>query len=42
MRAAAMRWGAWGAALVVPAAVFSLYLAPDMAMTLANQLWNCF
>jgi hypothetical protein len=23
-------------------AVFAAYLRPDVAMTLANQLWNCF
>ena len=23
-------------------AVFSAYQRPDMAMTLATQLWNCF
>ena len=22
--------------------VFAAYLHPDLAMTLANQLWNCF
>jgi len=22
--------------------VFAAYLRPDLAMTLANQLWNCF
>jgi hypothetical protein len=32
-------WIAAGAAL---AAVFAAYLRPDLAMTLANQLWNCF
>jgi hypothetical protein len=24
------------------ALVFAAYLHPDTAMTLANQLWNCF
>jgi hypothetical protein len=32
-------WVVAGAAL---AAVFAAYLRPDLAMTLANQLWNCF
>ena len=39
---AAMR-AALGAALITAlAAVFGAYLRPDMAMTLATQLWNCF
>ena len=33
---------AWAAAAAVLAAVFAAYLRPDMAVTLANQLWNCF
>lgn len=33
---------AWAAAIVVLAAVFAAYLRPDLAMTLANQLWACF
>ena len=32
----------WTAAAVVLVAVFAAYLRPDMAVTLANQLWNCF
>jgi hypothetical protein len=32
----------WGGVAVVLAAVFAAYLRPDMAMTLATQLWNCF
>ena len=32
----------WGAALAVLALVFASYLRPDMALSLANQLWNCF
>jgi len=24
------------------AVVFAAYLRPDLAVTLANQLWNCF
>lgn len=33
---------AWVAAGAVLLAVFAAYLRPDLAMTLANQLWNCF
>lgn len=33
---------AYGAAALVLAAVFMAYLRPDMALTLANQLWACF
>ena len=33
---------AWGAAAVVLLLVFAAYLRPDVAVTLANQLWNCF
>ena len=34
---------AWlAAAAAVLALVFAAYLKPDIAMTLANQLWNCF
>ena len=32
-------WAAAGAALAV---VFAAYLRPDVMLTLANQLWNCF
>ena len=32
-------WGAVSAALL---AVFAAYLAPEMALTLAMQVWNCF
>lgn len=40
-RAAA--WAALGAMLIaVLGAVFVAYLRPDMAMTLATQLWTCF
>ena len=35
----AVTWVA-GAALLL--AVFAAYLRPDLAVTLANQLWNCF
>jgi hypothetical protein len=40
-----MRWRrslAWLAVAAVLAAVFAAYLRPDVAITLANQLWNCF
>ena len=34
---------AWAAAaIVLLLVVFASYLRPDLAMTLANQLWNCF
>ena len=33
---------AWLAGAAVLAAVFAAYLKPDVAMTLANQLWACF
>jgi len=33
---------AWSAAAVVLAAVFMAYLRPDLIVTLANQIWNCF
>lgn len=29
-------------AAVALLAVFAAYLRPDVAVTLANQLWNCF
>jgi hypothetical protein len=40
-----MKWRrslAWLAIGIVLAAVFAAYLRPDVAMTLANQLWACF
>jgi hypothetical protein len=33
---------AWVAVVLALAAVFAAYLRPDLAMTLANQLWACF
>ena len=33
---------AWFIAAIVLALVFASYLRPDVALTLANQLWNCF
>ena len=38
----ARRLLAWLAATLLLLAVFAAYLRPDMAVTLANQLWNCF
>jgi hypothetical protein len=32
----------WTAAALALALVFAAYLRPDMAMTLATELWNCF
>jgi hypothetical protein len=32
----------WLAVSVVLVLVFAAYLRPDVAVTLANQLWNCF
>lgn len=33
---------AWGLAAALLLLVFAAYLRPDLAMTLANQLWACF
>lgn len=33
---------AWAAAGAVLLLVFAAYLKPELAMTLANQLWACF
>ena len=38
MRRALLLAASTGALLLV----FAAYLRPDLAMTLANQLWNCF
>lgn len=32
----------WLGAAALLASVFASYLRPDLALTLANQLWNCF
>gem|GEM_PF-495740 len=32
----------WFAVGIVLALVFAAYLRPDMAMSLANQIWACF
>jgi hypothetical protein len=38
----ARRGIAYALAAFVLGLVFAAYLRPDLAMTLANQLWNCF
>ena len=37
-----LRITAWVALVGALALVFAAYLRPDVAVTLANQLWNCF
>ena len=32
----------WVVSIGVLLLVFAAYLRPDVALTLANQLWNCF
>ncbi len=41
-RMSTRRFALWAGALLVLLAVFSFYLRPDLAVALANQLWNCF
>lgn len=36
------RIAVWALVASVLLLVFFAYLRPDMAMTLAQQLWNCF
>ena len=36
------RIAAWSAATLALLLVFAAYLQPEVAFTLANQLWNCF
>jgi len=36
------RAAAWTGVCVVLLLVFAAYLRPDLALTLANQIWNCF
>jgi hypothetical protein len=36
------RIGAWAAVLGVLALVFASYLRPDLVVSLATQIWNCF
>jgi hypothetical protein len=33
---------AWAVSVAVLLTVFAAYLRPDVALTLANQLWACF
>jgi hypothetical protein len=33
---------AWVAVAATLVGVFAAYLRPDVVVTLANQLWNCF
>lgn len=42
MRATHKRVLAWTGVALALAAVFMLYLNPDVAVTLATQIWNCF
>jgi hypothetical protein len=37
-----LRVALWAAALAALLGVFALYLQPELAVTLANQIWNCF
>lgn len=32
----------WGIAIGALLLVFAAYLRPDVTVSLANQLWNCF
>ena len=32
----------WTGASLLLAGVFMAYLRPDLIVTLANQIWNCF
>jgi hypothetical protein len=41
-RSSVARMLGWSTAAVVLALVFAAYLRPDVALTLATQLWNCF
>jgi len=36
------RVAAWAGATLVLLLVFAAYLRPELAFTLASQLWNCF
>ncbi|CAG1016576.1 hypothetical protein BURC_01403 [Burkholderiaceae bacterium] len=42
MKPARVRVLAWAGAAVALLLVFAAYLRPDVAVTLANQIWNCF
>jgi hypothetical protein len=36
------RLAAWSAVALALAAVFAAYQRPDLAVDLANRLWDCF
>ena len=36
------RLAAWTTACIALGLVFAAYLRPDMAMSVATQVWNCF
>lgn len=36
------RFALWLTAALALALVFAAYLRPEVVVTLANQLWNCF
>jgi hypothetical protein len=42
MRPGARRALLWTAAALVLAGVFTAYLDPDLAVSIATQVWNCF
>jgi hypothetical protein len=42
MSARRKRWLTWAFAVLALTTVFALYLNPQVAVTLANQIWNCF
>lgn len=37
-----LRIAAWAAAIAVLALVFAWYLQPELVVSLATQIWNCF
>lgn len=42
MTTRAKRVVVWAGVLAALAGVFAMYLRPDVIVTLANQVWNCF
>jgi hypothetical protein len=42
LRRGIARTAAFALLAAVLALVFAAYLRPDLAVSLANQLWNCF
>ena len=42
LRQSIAKVSAWTGALALLAIVFAAYLRPELALTLATQLWNCF